>query len=150
MLGLWGFTPLSTTFQLYRGGLFYWWRKPEYLEKTIDLAQVTQLYIIILWLSFPYVEYNFITLSHHALRSEVCAHITGLNSASCYWNAGTKPRKWTVVHISVRGVDIVCLFLRFVKYLFSFYPIKSVAYLTHLTVFDYPLGILRVMGGSMS
>ena len=41
LVGLWCLTPLSTLFQLYRGGNFYWWRNRSTRRKHSDLSQVT-------------------------------------------------------------------------------------------------------------
>jgi hypothetical protein len=71
-LGLWCLTPLSTIFQLYRGDQFYWGRKQEYLEKTINLATLIDL------IRFIVFNVTFNNISVISWRSVLLVEETGV------------------------------------------------------------------------
>jgi len=60
--------PLSTIFQLYRGGQFYWWRKPEYHRPVVSHWQTLSHNVVSSTLRHERVRTHSISGNRHWLQ----------------------------------------------------------------------------------
>ena len=88
-MGLWCLAPLGpfNNISVISWRLFYWWRKPEYPEKTTDLSQATdKLYHIMLYqVHITWAGFELITLV------PICTN--GISSSNSNYTIRSRPRR---------------------------------------------------------